>query len=152
MADHTVKAFDNEIGQLRVLIAEMGGLAEVAIRDAIDALLRHDEAKAAAVTHVLPDSVTADCAVIGCDSIVAANKVTLAVMQPGRTFVALNTHGTPTASFVTNPNWQFPGGNCEAAVRASVGDALVGAFDAEQVAVQMLGGITKTTTMPVVHL
>lgn len=46
MAEHTVKAFDTEIGQLRGLIAEMGGLAEVAIRDAIDALTRHDEAKA----------------------------------------------------------------------------------------------------------
>jgi phosphate transport system protein len=49
MAEHTVKAFDTEIGQLRGLIAEMGGLAEVAIRDAVDALSRHDEIKAAAV-------------------------------------------------------------------------------------------------------
>ena len=38
MAEHTVKAFDSEISQLRGLIAEMGGLAEVAIRDAVDAL------------------------------------------------------------------------------------------------------------------
>lgn len=43
MLEHTVKAFDNEISQLRGLIAEMGGLAEVAIRDAIDALSRYDE-------------------------------------------------------------------------------------------------------------
>ena len=43
MAEHTVKAFDNEIGQLRGLIAEMGGLAEAMIRDAIDALARSDE-------------------------------------------------------------------------------------------------------------
>ncbi len=43
MVDHTVKSFDNEIGQLRGLVAEMGGLAEVAIRDSIDALTRHDE-------------------------------------------------------------------------------------------------------------
>ncbi|MDE2442677.1 MAG: phosphate signaling complex protein PhoU [Betaproteobacteria bacterium] len=34
--------FSPEIGQLRGLIAEMGGLAEVAIRDAIDALVQHD--------------------------------------------------------------------------------------------------------------
>lgn len=46
MDKHTVKAFDNEISQLRGLIAEMGGLAEVAIREAIDALARHDEEKA----------------------------------------------------------------------------------------------------------
>jgi phosphate transport system protein len=43
MVEHTVKAFEKEISQLRGLIAEMGGLAEVAIRDAIDALQRHDE-------------------------------------------------------------------------------------------------------------
>lgn len=49
MAEHTVKAFDTEISQLRGLIAEMGGLAEVAIRDAVDALARLDEAKASAV-------------------------------------------------------------------------------------------------------
>lgn len=46
MAEHTVKAFDSEIGQLRGMIAEMGGLAEVAIRDAIAALTRHDEVMA----------------------------------------------------------------------------------------------------------
>ncbi len=41
--NHTVKAFDNEITQLRGLIAEMGGLAENAIARAIEALVRHDE-------------------------------------------------------------------------------------------------------------
>jgi phosphate transport system protein len=41
--NHTVKAFDNEITQLRGLIAEMGGLAETAIAKAIDALIKHDE-------------------------------------------------------------------------------------------------------------
>ena len=41
--NHTVKAFDNEITQLRGLIAEMGGLAETSIARAIEALVRHDE-------------------------------------------------------------------------------------------------------------
>ena len=49
MAEHTVKAFDNEISQLRGQIAEMGGLAEVAIKDAMEALVKRDEAKAQAV-------------------------------------------------------------------------------------------------------
>ena len=92
------------------------------------------------------DTAKADL-VIACDSIVGAMKYTLTVMQGGRTFVALNTHGTPTASFVKNPDWQFPGGNCEAAVRASVGDALLGAFDAEQVAQQMLGDSIYTNPL-----
>jgi phosphate transport system protein len=41
--NHTVKAFDNEITQLRGLIAEMGGLAEISIARAIEALIHHDE-------------------------------------------------------------------------------------------------------------
>ena len=68
-------------------------------------------------------------------------------MQQGRTFVALNTHGTPTAGFVRNPDWQFPGANCEAAVRGSVGEALLGAFDAEQVSVQLLGDSIYTNPL-----
>jgi indolepyruvate ferredoxin oxidoreductase len=92
------------------------------------------------------DTAKADL-VIACDSIVGAAKYTLTVMQQGRTYVALNTHGTPTAAFVTNPDWQFPGGHCEAAVRASVGDELVGAFDAEQVAVQLLGDSIYTNPL-----
>jgi indolepyruvate ferredoxin oxidoreductase len=66
------------------------------------------------------DTAKADL-VIACDSIVGAMKYTMTVMQHGRTFVALNTHGTPTAAFVKNTEWQFPGANCEAAVRAQRG-------------------------------
>ncbi len=92
------------------------------------------------------DTAQADL-VIGCEAIVTAGKTTLAVMQQGRTYVAINTHGTPTAAFVKNANWQFPGGNCEAVVRAGVGDALVGAFDAERVALQMLGDSIYTNPL-----
>ena len=49
MSEHTVKAFDDDIGQLRGLIAEMGGLAEQAIRAAIEALQRHDLEAAARI-------------------------------------------------------------------------------------------------------
>jgi len=77
--------------------------------------------------------------VIGCDPIVAANKATLAAMREGRTYVALNTHGSPTAAFVKNPDWQFPAGNCEAAIAAAVGTAQLGEIDADQVAVQLVG-------------
>ena len=92
------------------------------------------------------DTAQADL-VIACDSIVGASKYTLSVMQQGRTYVALNTHGTPTAGFVKNPDWQFPGGNCETAVLNSVGEGLVGAFDAEQVAEQMLGDSIYTNPL-----
>ena len=49
MAEHTVKAFDEDITRLRGLIAEMGGLAEVSIQQALDALVRGDEELAARV-------------------------------------------------------------------------------------------------------
>jgi phosphate transport system protein len=43
MADHTVKAFDEDITRLRGLIAEMGGLAQLAISDAMQALISGNE-------------------------------------------------------------------------------------------------------------
>jgi phosphate transport system protein len=46
---HTVKAFDEDLGELRALVAEMGGLAEAAIEGAIQALTRRDADAAANV-------------------------------------------------------------------------------------------------------
>ena len=43
--------------------------------------------------------------VIACDAIVAAKLDTIATMRKGRTHVALNTHGAPTAKFVNDANW-----------------------------------------------
>jgi phosphate transport system protein len=51
MADHTVKAFDEDITRLRGMIAEMGGLAEVALGESMEALTRGD--------HVLADAIIA---------------------------------------------------------------------------------------------
>ena len=49
MAEHTVKAFDEDITRLRGLIAEMGGLAEVAIEESMRALVTGDTELSAAV-------------------------------------------------------------------------------------------------------
>jgi len=92
------------------------------------------------------DTAKADL-VIGCDPIVAANKATLAVLQPGRTHVVLNTHGTPAAAFVHNPDWQFPAGGCEAALADAVGRERLGVFDAEQLATQLLGDSIYTNPL-----
>ncbi|HEY9066778.1 MAG TPA: indolepyruvate ferredoxin oxidoreductase family protein [Burkholderiaceae bacterium] len=85
--------------------------------------------------------------VIGCDPIVAANKATLATMREGRTFVALNTHGTPTAAFVKQPDWQFPEGSCETAIAAAAGASQVGTLDAEKIAVALLGDSLYTNPL-----
>ena len=47
--EHTVKAFDSDIGRLRGLISQMGGLAESAIGQAMEALQRSDPALASRV-------------------------------------------------------------------------------------------------------
>jgi indolepyruvate ferredoxin oxidoreductase len=92
------------------------------------------------------DTAKADL-VIACDSIVGASKYTMSVMQAGRTFVALNTHATPTAAFVHDADWQFPASQCESAIKGSVGADLVGAFDAEQAAVQLVGDSIYTNPL-----
>ncbi|MBW8756256.1 MAG: indolepyruvate ferredoxin oxidoreductase family protein [Burkholderiales bacterium] len=110
-------------------LAQKGGAtwSHIQIADTQDAIL---------TTKV--DAAKADL-VIGCEAIVAANPVTLGVMREGRTYVALNTHRSPTASFVNDPDWQFPGGKCETAIEAAVGKSLLGAFDADAVATRLLG-------------
>jgi indolepyruvate ferredoxin oxidoreductase len=85
--------------------------------------------------------------VIGCDPIVTANKSTLVVVREGRTYVAMNTHGSPTAAFVTDPNWQFPAANCDAAVHAAAGAGNVGTLDADALAVQLVGDSLYTNPL-----
>jgi phosphate transport system protein len=46
---HTVKAFDEDLGQLRALVSEMGGRAELAIIGALDALSNRDLESAAKI-------------------------------------------------------------------------------------------------------
>ena len=85
--------------------------------------------------------------VIGCDPIVTANKATVGVMREGRTYVALNTHGTPTAAFVSNPNWQFPAAHCDTAIAAAVGAEHVGRLDADLLALQLVGDSLYTNPL-----
>lgn len=46
MTDHTIKAFDADLLDLRRMVAEMGGLAEQQISEAVDALSKRDMALA----------------------------------------------------------------------------------------------------------
>ena len=77
--------------------------------------------------------------IIGCDPIVAANKETVLRMREGRTHVALNSHGTPTAAFVKDASWQNPAEQCAADVARAVGPSGLGMFDADAVASQLMG-------------
>jgi indolepyruvate ferredoxin oxidoreductase len=85
--------------------------------------------------------------VIGCDPIVTAGKETLLRMRAGRTRVALNSHGAPTAAFVHNPDWQNPAASCAGAVAQAVGaadtpeamGARLGVWDADTAALRLMG-------------
>ncbi len=78
--------------------------------------------------------------IIGCDPIVTANKETLLRIRAGRTHVALNTHGTPTAAFVKNANWENPAERCAATIAQAVAEpGNLGLFDADAVASKLMG-------------
>ncbi|PCE26420.1 indolepyruvate ferredoxin oxidoreductase [Paraburkholderia acidicola] len=82
--------------------------------------------------------------VIGCDAIVTASDECVSRMQGGRTRVVLNSAATPTAEFIKNPNWRFPGASAEADVRAGAGDDGVSAVDANRFALALLGDAIYT--------
>jgi phosphate transport system protein len=50
MTDHTIKAFDSDLQDLSRMVAEMGGLAEKQVADAVDALAKRDTTLAQRVT------------------------------------------------------------------------------------------------------
>ena len=77
--------------------------------------------------------------VIGCDLIVTAGKDALSRMGEGRTFAAINANGTPTSTFIKNPNWQFPGESAEHDIRKACGADRVDMIDAASIATALMG-------------
>src|SRR5262245_48932022 len=77
--------------------------------------------------------------ILACDPLVAVNAETLARMREGRTHVALNSHGAPTAAFVRNANWQNPQDACAEEIARAVGPQGVGVFDADHLATALMG-------------
>jgi indolepyruvate ferredoxin oxidoreductase len=81
--------------------------------------------------------------VIGGDAIVTASDECTSRMKHGVTRVVINSAKTPTAAFIKNPNWTFPGASTEADVRAAAGDD-VDLVDANHFAVALLGDAIYT--------
>ncbi|HWX10579.1 MAG TPA: indolepyruvate ferredoxin oxidoreductase family protein, partial [Trinickia sp.] len=81
--------------------------------------------------------------VIGCDAIVTASDECTSRMKHGRTRVVMNSAKTPTAEFVKNPDWTFPGSSTESDVRAAAGEQ-VDLIDANHFAVALLGDAIYT--------
>jgi indolepyruvate ferredoxin oxidoreductase len=81
--------------------------------------------------------------VIGCDAIVTASNECGSRMQPDHTRVVVNSAQTPTAEFIKNPNWSFPGASAEADIRAAAGQH-VALVDANRFAVALMGDAIYT--------
>ncbi len=77
--------------------------------------------------------------VIGCDVIVTAGRDALSRMGAGRTYAAINTTSTPTAAFVKDPDWQFPGDSAEEAIRHACGADRVALIAAGDIATALMG-------------
>jgi indolepyruvate ferredoxin oxidoreductase len=77
--------------------------------------------------------------VLACDPIVAVHEETLARLREGRTHIALNAHGSPTAGFVRNADWQNPETACERELLKAVGEAGLATLDFDGAAKTLMG-------------
>ena len=96
------------------------------------------------------DVASADL-VIACDAVVGANRATLATISESRTMVVLNTHATPTAAFVSNPDWGSPVERCTKAIADAVGPDLLRTLDADDAASKALGATVYTNMLLLGH-
>jgi len=102
-----------------VTVLDMAGLAQKG-----GAVISHVQiAPTPAALHATRIAMGEARLVIGCDAIVSASAEVLSKTRPGVTAAAINSANTPTAEFIHNPRWQFPGASAEQDLRASVGDA-----------------------------
>jgi indolepyruvate ferredoxin oxidoreductase len=76
--------------------------------------------------------------IIGCDAIVSASPEVLSKTRLDVTRAAINSGATPTAEFVKNPHWVFPGAQTEHDLRANIGGQCA-FIDANQLALTLLG-------------
>ncbi|HWM42786.1 MAG TPA: indolepyruvate ferredoxin oxidoreductase family protein, partial [Burkholderiales bacterium] len=80
--------------------------------------------------------------VIGCDLVVTASTDAIAKMAPARTRSLVNASVTPTAEFVTNPNWRLPGSDLQRDIQDS---SLEGIFvAATEIATGLMGDAIAT--------
>ena len=82
--------------------------------------------------------------IIGCDLVVTGSAESLSKMQQGRTHVVANTGETPTASFVKNPDWQFPAESLEAQIQSTCSVENVALVDATHLATALMGDAIYT--------
>ncbi|MEZ5478729.1 MAG: DUF6537 domain-containing protein [Thiolinea sp.] len=146
----------------RILITGVGGNGVVTI-GALIGMAAHLEHKGTSVldmtglaqkggavtSHVqIADNPAALCAsriataeanlLLGCDSIVSASREVLSRSLKGLTRGVVNSSETPTAEFILNRDWHFPGQSIHQDLQATLGDDCH-FLDANALAVKLLG-------------
>ncbi|SAK78718.1 indolepyruvate ferredoxin oxidoreductase family protein [Caballeronia ptereochthonis] len=117
-----------------VTVLDMAGLAQKG-----GAVLSHVQiAPAPDALHATRIATGEARLVIGCDAIVSASNDVLSRTRNGITQAAINSGATPTAEFVTNAHWTFPGAQTERALTESIG-AGCAFVDANALALKLLG-------------
>jgi indolepyruvate ferredoxin oxidoreductase len=76
--------------------------------------------------------------VLGCDAIVSSSAEVLSRTQRGVTKAVINSGATPTAQFVRDPQWAFPGDQIQGDLRESIGEDC-DFIDANRLALALLG-------------
>ncbi|HEX8604386.1 MAG TPA: indolepyruvate ferredoxin oxidoreductase family protein, partial [Pseudoduganella sp.] len=75
---------------------------------------------------------------IGCDAMVAASADALSRVLRGRTHAIVNSASVPSAAFLSNPDWKFPGTAVESDLRTAIGETCE-FVDANALALRLFG-------------
>ncbi|MBO9327633.1 indolepyruvate ferredoxin oxidoreductase family protein [Achromobacter xylosoxidans] len=100
-----------------VTVLDMAGLAQKggAVLSHVQLANRPDDLHATRVALGEADLV------IGCDALVSASPEVLSRLRPDHGRAVVNSSAAPTAAFLSQPSWRFPGAQAEAAVARSTG-------------------------------
>jgi indolepyruvate ferredoxin oxidoreductase len=137
------------IGQLLGMAAHLEGLG-VSVLDMAGLAQKGGEVSSHVQIAATPEALHATriatgeaSLIIGCDLVVTANRDSISKIREGHTRAVVNTTNAPTADFVRNPDWQFPGSSMQSDIAAAVGDSC--AFvDANRLTVALLGDALYT--------
>jgi indolepyruvate ferredoxin oxidoreductase len=73
------------------------------------------------------------------DLVVGSSPDAIARMKPGHTRTLLNADVTPTAAFISNPNWSLAGAELKNEIEQACGEGRIETIDASELAVKLLG-------------
>jgi indolepyruvate ferredoxin oxidoreductase len=119
-----------------VSVLDMAGLAQKggAVYSHVRLAATHDDLFATRIATGEADLL------LGCDLIVSAGHEALSKLRPGRTRAVINTAESPTAEFVSNPDWQCRAADLEQRIAEAIGaESDCALVDAQALATALMG-------------